>query len=205
MPAILPAESRTLVESVRWETYVALADDRRGSVPRMTYDQGRMELMSPHKEHENLKTLFGRLVAAYAEAHDIDIVSVASTTFRRQDLGRGFEADESYYIQHADAVRAKEQIDLAVDPPPDLVIEIELTSSALRKLDLFAAMGVPEIWRHDGSQFRIFRLEGDSYAEHDRSFVLPGFPATTANLALSERRNRGEVAIITDFRSKLRG
>lgn len=203
MPTILPAESRTVVENVRWETYVALADDRRGSVPRVTYDRGRMELMSPRKEHENLKALFGRLVAAYAEARDIEIVSVASTTFRRQDLDRGFEADDSYYIQHANAVRAKEEIDLSIDPPPDLVIEIEITSSTIRKLDLFAAMGVPELWRHDGHQFRIFHLDSDAYVEQEFSTVLPGFPVAAAQTALSERLRLGEIAILKEFRSKL--
>lgn len=118
MPTAVPAESRNLVENVDWETYVALADERRGTIPRLTYDQGRMELMSPRKEHENVKSIFGRLVAAYAEARDLEIVSVASTTFRREDLGRDFEADDSYYIQPADAVRNQAEIDLAIDLPP---------------------------------------------------------------------------------------
>ena len=137
-----PPETRTLIENVRWETYVALSDDRRGNVPMITYDQGLMELMSPKKEHEKIKTLLGRLVAAYAEAIGIEIDSVASTTFRREDLGRGFEADESYYIAHAVAMRAKDEIDLNVDPPPELVIEVEMTSSAICKLELFARLGI---------------------------------------------------------------
>ena len=105
MPTTVPAETRIVIENVRWETYVALVDDRQGSIPRMTYAQGRLELMSPKKEHEKVKSLIGRLIHAYCDVREIEIESVASTTFRRQDLNRGFEADESYYILHADVVR----------------------------------------------------------------------------------------------------
>ncbi len=198
----LPAESRTLVENVRWETYVALSKDRRGSVPRMTYDRGAMELMSPRKEHEKIKTLLGRMVAAYAEVHEIDIESVASTTFQRQDLDRGFEADEAFYIEHADEVRSKEELDLTIDPPPDLVIEVEITSSAIKKLNVFAAMGVPEIWRHDGEQLRVFRLENEDYREQNVSSALPGFPITLAQALISQRFQRGEITLLREFRSQ---
>ena len=159
--------------------------------------------MSPRKEHENIKSLFARLVTAYAEAREIEIVSVASTTFRREDLERGFEADDSYYIQNADAVRAKSELDLTVDPPPDLVIEIEITSSAIRKLDLFAAMGVPEVWRHDGDRVSIFRLADGRYEQHAQSFVLPGFPVAAAEAAIANRLSMGEIAILKEFRSAI--
>lgn len=199
----LPAESRTLVENVRWETYVALSKDRRGSVPRMTYDRGAMELMSPRKEHEKIKTLLGRMVAAYAEVREIDIESVASTTFQRQDLDRGFEADEAFYIEHAEEVRSKEELDLTIDPPPDLVIEVEITSPAIKKLNVFAAMGVPEVWRHDGEQLRVFRLLNDDYHEQNMSSALPSFPITLAQALISQRRHRGEVSLLKEFRSQI--
>ena len=203
MPITIPAESRNLVENVAWDTYIALADGRRGSVPRLTFDRGRMELMSPRKEHENIKCLVARLVTAYAEARAIEIVSVASTTFRRPDLNRGFEADDSYYIQNAELIRQKEEIDLTVDPPPDLVIEIEITSSAISKLELLASMGVPEVWRHDGNQLTIFHLSADDYQQQSFSAVLPGFPVDAAHLAISQRLRKGEIAILKEFRSGL--
>ncbi len=198
-----PPETRTLVDHVRWETYVALAEDRRGNLPRVTYDRGMMELMSPRKDHESIGHLLGRMIETYTELRKIEIVGVASTTFRRRDLGQGFEADESYYIQHADAVREKDEIDLMVDPPPDLVIEVELTSSVIRKLDLFAAMGVPELWRHDGEQLRIFRLTGSAYMQMDRSEALPEFPVLLAQSVLSRRRSQGETSLIGEFRAAI--
>ena len=193
-------ESRTLVESVRWDTYVVLADERRGATPRITFDRGRMELMSPKKEHESIGRLLGRMIETFSECQGIEIASVASTTFRRPDLDRGFEADEAYYVEHADAIREKEEIDLAVDPPPDLVIEIELTSSAIRKLDLLAAMEIPEVWRHDGDELKVFLLDGPSYRQASTSRVFPGFPLPLARSVLARRHRDGETALIREFR-----
>lgn len=203
MPITIPAETRTLVDSVRWETYVALCDDRGSSVPRLTYDRGLLELVSPRKEHEMTKTLLGRLVVAFAELTEIDILTLASTTFRRQDLDRGFEADESFYIKHAAAIRGKEEVDLAIDPPPDLVIEVQITSSAIRKLELFAAMGVPEVWRHDGETLQVFQLTGAEYEPSKNSAVLPGFPVTSAQSIVAQRRQRSEIALVKEFRSSI--
>lgn len=198
-----PPETRTLIENVRWETYVALSDDRCGNIPRITYDRGLMELMSPKKEHEKIKTLLGRMVAAYAEAIGIEIDSVASTTFRREDLDRGFEADESFYVAHAEVMRAKGEIDLTVDPPPELVIEVELTSSAIRKLELFAKLGVMEVWRHEGNQLRLYQLSGDNYQEITASIVLPGFPIAAAQAVVQNRNAQSEITLIKAFRQTI--
>ncbi len=127
----LESETRMVLESVAWDTYVALADQRRGSVPRMTYDNGVLEMMSPKREHENIGRLIGRMVETYSERKDIEIISVASVTVKRSDLRKAFEADESYYITHAAQLSRKIELDFEVDPPPDLVIEVELTSSAI--------------------------------------------------------------------------
>jgi len=116
MATTIAAETRTVVDNVHRETYAALSEDRTDSVPRMTYDRGVLELMSPHKEHETTKTLLGRLVVTFAEERGIDILSVASTTFRRADLNRGLEADASFYFEHAENMRQREEIDLSADP-----------------------------------------------------------------------------------------
>ncbi len=200
MPVPMPAETRTVVDNVRWETYIALSEDRSGSVPRMTYDRGLLELMSPRKEHEKIKTLLGRLVVAFAEERGIEIESVASTTFRRQDLDRGFEADESFYIEHAESIRAKEEIDLATDPPPELVIEVEITAPAIRKMELFAAIGIPEVWRHNGESLRMHVFKSGSYELAQASKVLPGFPVTVADAIVAQRRQRSEIDLVKEFR-----
>ena len=205
MEAIVLSEMRTVLDNIRWETFVELAEQRRGSVPRMTFDNGVLELMSPRRQHESIGSLIGRLVETYTEVKGIEIQSVASTTFKRKDLQKAFEADESYYIQHAEQIRPKEEIDLAIDPPPDLVIEVEITSSAIRKLRLFAAMGVPEVWRHDGERLQMFALRDDQYESIDSSNSLPGLNATTINLILNKRFDFGETFLLREFRNSLTG
>ena len=196
-------ETRTVLENVRWETFLELAEQRRGSVPRMTFDEGVLEMMCPKRQHENIGRLIGRMIETYSEVLGIEIQSVASTTFKRKDLKKAFEADESYYVQHAEQIRPKEEIDLTVDPPPDLVIEVEITSSAIMKLKLFAAMGVPEVWRHDGDRIEMFVLQVGQYNAIDSSLALPGLAAATINATLQRRFELGETALIREFRRSL--
>ncbi len=193
------------MEHIEWDTYVDLAEQRRGSVPRMTYDQGVLELMNPRRQHEGIGRLLGRMVETFTEVRGIEIQSVASTTFKRRDLKQGFEADESYYIEHAEQIRVKEEVDLLVDPPPDLVIEVEITTSAIHKLKLFAAMGIPEVWRHDGDSLRMFRLAENEYREIAESVSLPGFTVVMATELLIQRFDVGETALVRSFRESLAG
>ncbi len=203
MQTALPAETRTLLENIRWETFVELSEQRHGSVPRMTFDEGMLELMSPKRLHEGVGCLLGRMVETFTEVHGIEIQSVASTTFKRRDLEKAFEADESYYIENAERIRAKEELDLRFDPPPDLVIEVEITSSAIQKMKLFAAMGVPEVWRHDGQQLTMHRLRSDCYESIVESAALPGFTCAAADAVLAQRFTQGETALITQYRHRL--
>jgi Uma2 family endonuclease len=201
MPLRAPAETRTVLDNVRWETFLELADGRSGSVPRMTYDRGVLELMTPRRQHEQLGCLIGRMVETFSEVRGIEILSCASTTFKRMDLDRAFEPDESYYIAHADEIRPKDEVDLLLDPPPDLVIEVEITSSAIAKLKLFAAMGVPEVWRHDGTRLTMLARSGDGYEPIASSIGLPGLTAATIDAFVARRFEMGETALIREFRA----
>jgi len=203
MQLVQAPEIRTVIENIRWETFVDLAQQRHGSVPRMTYDEGVLELMSPRRQHENIGRLIGRKVEKYTEILNVEIQSVASTTFKRKDLQKAFEADESYYIQHAEQIRVKEEVDLLIDPPPDLVIEVEITSSAIAKLKLFAAMGVPEVWRHDGERLQMYRLRNDEYSAIESSDVLPNMTAKLVDSFLEKRFVLGETTLIREFRNSI--
>lgn len=203
MQTTLSAETRTVLENVRWETFVELAEQRPGSVPRMTFDEGVLELMSPRRQHENIGSLIGRVVETYTEVMGIEIQTVASTTFKRKDLQKAFEADESYYIEHAEQIRPREEIDLTIDPPPDLVIEVEITSSAIQKLKLFAAMGVPEVWRHDGERLQMYCLQEGEYRQIDASQSMPGLTVAMVDSVLEERFEFGETALVRRFRQSL--
>jgi Uma2 family endonuclease len=147
MPAILsPPEERVVLRNLSWETYERLLAEHADShSPRLTFDRGVLEIMSPYPEHERYSLRIARLVDVLAEERDIEMEALGATTFKRQELERGFEPDSCFYVQNADRVRNKSQIDLATDPPPDLVIEIEFTRPAINKRSLFAALGIPEV------------------------------------------------------------
>jgi Uma2 family endonuclease len=130
------------------------------------------------------------LIEAPVTELDLESRSLGSATFRREDLDRGFEADSCFYIQSASQVAGKRKIDLRIDPPPDLVIEVELTSSAVDKLDLYAQLRVPELWRCSADVVRILRLVSGRYEESTSSLA---FPFLTAE-KLSELLRQGQSA-----------
>lgn len=143
-----PNDQRLRLSAVSWETYLVTSDGLGPRRIRVTYDRGEMERTPLSPRHENRKTLLARLVEALNEELAIDIAGFGSMTCRRQDLERGLEPDECWWIAHESAVRGREDIDLAVDPPPDLVLEVEVSRGTLDRMGIYAALEVPEVWRH---------------------------------------------------------
>jgi Uma2 family endonuclease len=161
-----PAEHRVILHNTSWGTYERLMEERGESrVPRFTYDRGELEIMSPSTEHESIAYYIGLLVAVFAEEAGVDLYGAGSTTFDREDLGRGFEPDACFYVQNAERVRGKPRIDLRLDPQPDLVIEVDITSPSLDKFPIYARASIPEIWRHDGERLAIFEMRGEEYVD----------------------------------------
>ena len=190
-----PPEQRVTLHNVSWETYERLlADLQDSSAPRMTYDRGTLEIMSPSSEHERYNRTIAQIVEELAVEMDINIDSLGSTTFRREDIDHGFEPDSCFYIENAARVRGKKRIDLSIDPPPDMVIEIDITSPSLDKFPIFAQAGVPEVWRFDGSRLAIYELTGGNYQERDTSIAFPSVTASdvTAFVKESETMDRPE-------------
>jgi Uma2 family endonuclease len=182
-----PPEQRVTLYNVSWETYERLlADLQDSSAPRMTYDRGTLEIMSPSSEHERYNRTAAQIVEELAVEMNIDFDNLGSTTFRREDIDRGFEPDSCFYIQNASAVRGKKRIDLTVDPPPDLVIEIDITSPSLDKFPIFAQVGVPEVWRFDGNRLAIYGLGGGGYQEQDASIAFPAVTTTDLTAFIKE-------------------
>src|SRR5690242_16425612 len=166
---------RVMMYDISWETYERLLQDfAERSAPRLTFDQGTLEIMSPLEEHEESNRTIALLVEVVAEERAIDIRNLGSTTFKRADLAKGFEPDSCFYIQNAERVYGKAQLDLTVDPPPDLVIEIDITSPSMPKLPIFAQLRVPEVWRYDGKVLSLLHLVGGEYRQATESRALPG-------------------------------
>ena len=164
-----------ILRGIHWDTYERLlADQQESSGTRLNFDCGTLEIVSPSSEHERLKETITLLFQLMASELEIDVVAAGSTTFRRKDLRKGFEPDASFYIRNAQAVRKRPQIDLRRDPPPDVVVEIEITSPAINKLSIFAAAAVPEVWLYGGDRVEILALESKTYQKKMESSFLPG-------------------------------
>lgn len=182
-------EQRIILENISWDTYERLLEAHRDrSAPRFTFDRGRLEIMSPSPVHEQIKDTTVLLVNIIAEGMDIDALGLGSTTFQREDLDRGFEPDGCFYIQSVQRIKGKTELDLRTDPPPDLVIEIDITSPSIKKLPIFAELGVPEVWRYDGRRWHILALAGAEYVEQKESRALPGVTVEAIERFLDESR-----------------
>lgn len=169
-----PAEQRVVLYDVSWETYERLlADHLDNSVPHFTYDRGVLAIVSPLPEHEKINRTISLLVELLAEEFEVDLENLGSTTFKREDLKRGFEPDSCFYIQNEERVHGKADLDLNVDPPPDLVIEVDITSPSLPRFPIYARFGVPEVWRYDGERVLVYGLRETEYVELLQSVALP--------------------------------
>jgi Uma2 family endonuclease len=199
------AEQRIVLRNISWETFETLLQETgedRGS--RFAYDCGTLEIMTPLYEHENPKSNFGNFIVALAEELDIEIKSAGSTTLKRKIVKRGIEPDNCYYIQNELAVRNKEELDLETDPPPDLAIEIDITSSSVNKSSIYAALGVPEIWRYNGRVLKFYQLVDGEYIECEFSLAFPLVSVTEMSRFIEQRKTMGEIALLKSFRAWIR-
>jgi Uma2 family endonuclease len=199
-------QSTTLLSPISWQTYESLLNDLgEGYAIRLTYDQGQLEIMPPPlPPHERYSTLFDRFINVLSEELELDICSLGSTTLRRQDLQRGLEPDQSYYIQHEAQVRDRQILDLTQLPPPDLVIEVDITNSSFKKLPIYLALGVPELWRYDGESFYMYQQVKDEYVVCEISPVF-GLSLGTVILGLLKKSfNLSERLILREFRQWVR-
>jgi Uma2 family endonuclease len=162
-----------LLENIPWALYETLREEESNWNVRMTYDAGVLELMSPSQNHGEIEWRFGLFLMEVTRALGLKCKPLGNMTWKKVGEKKAKEADGAYYLTNFDRVRHK-KIDLEVDPPPDLAVEAEVSRSAIDALGVYAAIGVPEIWRFDGKILRIHLRQPDgSYQESDRSRVLP--------------------------------
>ena len=184
-----------ILRNVSWSLYEQLSAEQGDiSNPRFAYDNGILEIKVASFGHEQINRIIARAFETMAEELGIDYINAGSTTFKRGDLEKGFEPDSSFYVRHADAVRGKTQIDLKTDPPPDLVIEIDITSPSLNKFPIFAGLGITEVWRYSKGALAIFKLDGGEYREEAQSTALPGVTGErlTELIAAGQEMKRAE-------------
>jgi Uma2 family endonuclease len=200
-----PAEQRTVLHNISWQTFETLLQETgedRGS--RFAYDCGTLEIMTPLYEHENPKIQFDRFVVALAEELGIEIKSAGSTTLKRKIVNRGIEPDNCYYIQNEPAVRGRQELNLETAPPPDLAIEIDITSSSVNKFGIYSALGVPELWRYNGRVLKFYQLVEGQYVECEFSIAFPLVSVTDMSQFIEQSKTSGEIALLKFFRAWVR-
>ncbi|PYT04832.1 MAG: hypothetical protein DMF60_14010 [Acidobacteria bacterium] len=176
----LPAGAVLCIDDVPWEEYEnLLADLGESYAVRIFYDRGRMEIMAPGSTHERPKSAINRLITVLSDELDIDLESLGSTTLKAQIKAKGAEPDDCFYVQNATLIIGVEDLDLKHDPPPDIVVEIDRTSTSLNKFEIYAALGVPEIWRVTGRKVQFYLLADDTYEESPLSGAFPFLTALT--------------------------
>ena len=183
--AALPREDRILIRNVSWQTYEALLEAVGDGLPRLTYDDGLLEIQMPSPQDDAFSLLMGYFIAAYCEEFALPYKPTGSTTWRREKKRGGLEADQSFYIQSYEAVRGRFTWTLEETPPPDLAVEIDLSPPVVEKTSIYTRLGVPEVWRWRDGRLVVMVLEGGTYKERERSVALPEFPMDRLRAALN--------------------
>jgi Uma2 family endonuclease len=171
-------EKRVIFHNLNWQAYQqivrAIGENRSA---HFTYDRGTLEITMPLEEHEFYRELIGRFIYFLVAELGLKIKTMGSTTLDREDLDRGAEPDNAYYIQNQPLV-ARRRVNLEQDPPPDLVVEVDITHTDINKLALYASLGVPEFWRFNGQVWRIYQLQNEQYQEVEISPTFLQVPKT---------------------------
>jgi len=187
------------LSGISWQTYETLLNELSHRRLRLTYNRGNLEIMVPSPEHERYKKIIGRFVETLAEELEVRIDPLGSTTFKRPELV-GAEPDECFYIRNLGVIKGKKRIDLDRDPPPDLVVEIDITSSSEIRFPVYADMGVPEIWRYDGNSFTVYQLQVREYIPCEQSLAFPNLPIIEITNFLQQAMTMDYLELVGSFR-----
>jgi Uma2 family endonuclease len=183
------AEKRMTFHRLSWQAYKQIANAiTESSSARLTYDNGTLEIVMPLELHEFSGVLFGVFVRVLVSELGLPIKSMGSTTLDREDLLKGVEPDQAFYIQNQPLVKGRD-INIYKDPAPDLVIEVDITHTDIKKVALYASLGVPEFWRYNGQLWKIYQLQNaGQYQEVEVSPTFPTVPKERLYQFLSEAR-----------------
>ncbi|HIK13217.1 MAG TPA: Uma2 family endonuclease [Oscillatoriaceae cyanobacterium M33_DOE_052] len=200
----IPPGQRLRLHDISWSEFEAiLAELGEHRAARIAYIQGTLEIRMPLPEHEINKELIGDMVKILLEEMAIDCECFGSTTFKAEAKKAGVEPDQCFYIQNHQVMRGKRRVDLTLDPPPDLAIEIDVTSKT--QLDAYEALQVPELWRYENDRLQINVLQGGKYVESQSSPTFPGLPVAdliTEFIGISARIGRSPT--LRSFRQRVR-
>jgi Uma2 family endonuclease len=199
---VLPGQ-RLVLRDVTWSEFEAILaelGDRRPT--RIAYDREILEIVMPLPEHEYIKEIVSDLLKALMEELELDFWCLGSTTFKK-DQSQGLEPDQCFYIKHEAAIRGKKRLDMNFDPPPDLALEVDVTSRTYP--NIYAALQVPELWQFHDGQMQIKVLRDGQYVEVPESPNFPGLALTSViPMFLRQSEIEGRMAALKAFRRWLR-
>lgn len=200
----VPPGQRVLLNEISWADFeMILVDLGNHRAARVAYQQGVLEIMAPLPEHESAKENISDLIKALLEELDLEFLSLGTTTFKNEQMTQGIEPDQCFYIRNEIAIRGKDRIDLAIDPPPDLALEIDVTSRT--HPDIYVALQVPELWRFEKGKLQINVLQNGEYLEVAKSPNFPGLPLSSAIPEFALRfRSLGRNQVMKAFREWVR-
>ncbi len=169
---------RVVLYNLSWQQFENLLMDLGESrAARIAYDRGTMEIRTPLPEHEYYKEHISDAIKDIAEVLEEDYESLGSTTWRKQAKMAGIEADNCFYFQNEPIIRGQLEYDLEKDPPPDLALEIDITSKSLSRFPIYTRLEIPELWCYDSGELKIYLLqENEEYQEVKNSKVFPNIP-----------------------------
>ena len=197
-------EKLITLTGIKWLTFKAIMSDvGDGRAWRIAYAEGVLEIRMPLTEHEEPKGMIESFVEAFADAIDIEVRKLGALTLEREDLARAIEPDSCFYIQNESVVRGK-SINLLADPPPDLVVESDYTSSSLNKFSIYASLGVPEIWRYRNQCLLVYQLVEGNYEQRENSLAFPFLPIAEIPGLIEQSKAIGQRAAVRLFRDRVR-
>ena len=206
VPRATRIQERIVLDDIRWQTYEMLLADlgnRRGV--HLTFDRGRLQIMSPLPEHENYNVQLGQFVRVLAVESQLPFKCLGSMTIHREDLARGLEPDNCFYLANWPRIRGRRDLDFRRDPPPDLALEIDITHSSLDRLSIYAALGVPEVWRFDGARLlAYYRNAQGTYTEGATSQIFPFLSLADVVPFLLQVFETDEITLTQSFQTWLR-
>ncbi len=196
--------ANVILNGVSWQTFKTLmAEVGDGRPWRIAYDQGTLEIRMPLIEHEEPKGLIESFVEVIADELEIEVRKLGALTLEREDLTRAVEPDTCFYIQNESRVRGQREINLPDDPPPDLVIESDYTSSSINKFEIYASLGVPEIWRYRRQTLEVYQRVEGNYELVLQSIAFPFLPVAEVPGFIEQSRTIGQRSAVRLFRQRI--